>query len=175
MLLHDAGLSFLHMNRMIHGNLRPSNVLLSAAGHAKISDVGLDEHYVPDEHNSNWYKLPEEPKSIRSDIFSAGMIFSEMLTGAIPVRVKGHLVQNEMFRSLPKEIRGVIARMLTPDPADRPASVEEILPVIDELLQRPRAPESESTSGRLQQLVASGFGLSRLSGAVGALVKGAFR
>ncbi len=93
------GLSFLHKNPMIHGNLRPANILITADGDAKLSDI-----------------------------FSAGMIFSEMLTGSIPVEKKGHLIQNDAFRFLPMELRKMIAKTLAPDPADRYGSFDEILP-----------------------------------------------
>jgi serine/threonine-protein kinase len=169
------GLSFLHKNRMVHGNLRPANILMSADGHAKISDVGLDEHYAGDEGEGSWYSLPDEPKSVRADIFSAGMVFSEMLTGAIPTVAQGRLTQHDSFRSLPKELRRMIAKMLALDPAERYVSFEEILPPIDDLLERSSAHGSSSSRGReLGRPVASRLGLSRLSGAVGALLKGAF-
>ena len=166
-------LLFLHQNRMVHGNLRPANILISTDEHAKLSDVGLDEHYFEDENQENWYSLPDETKSIRSDIFSAGMVFSEMLTGAIPGLAKGNLIQNDAFRSLPRELKRMIAKMLAPDPEDRYGSFDELLPVIDDLIAR--AGEYETSGhGATQKSMASRIGLTRLSGAVGALVKGAF-
>ncbi len=129
------GLSFLHKNRITHGNLRPANILMTAEGRAKLSDVGLDEHHVEDGNQGNWYGPRDEPKSMRSDIFSAGMIFSEMLTGSIPTGKQGLLIQNDSFRSLPKELRRMIAKMLAPDPAERYGNFDEILPVIDDLLE----------------------------------------
>ncbi|MBI3527501.1 MAG: protein kinase [Betaproteobacteria bacterium] len=169
------GLSFLHKNRMIHGNLRPANILMSEDGHAKLSGIGLEEHYLDDESQANWYSLPDEPKSVGSDIFSAGMIFSEMLTGSIPIEKKGHLIQNDSFRSLPMELRRMIAKMLAPDLADRYGNSDEILAVIDDLLVHANKYGSDSSgSHEPQRSMASRLGLSRLSGAVGALVKNAF-
>ncbi|MEQ1881819.1 MAG: protein kinase [Burkholderiales bacterium] len=168
-------LSFLHKNRMVHGNLRPTNVLFSDNGHAKLSDVGLEEHYSENEGQKNWYGIPEESRSVRSDIFSAGMVLSEMLTGAIPTVVQGHLIQNETFRLLPAELRRMIAKMLAPDPGDRYGSAEEILPAIDKLLANAEVYEND-ISGRSQaaRAMPSRFGLTRLSGVIGSLVKGAF-
>jgi serine/threonine-protein kinase len=169
------GLSFLHRNRMVHGNLRPANILMSGDGHAKLSDIGLDEHYVEIECQGNWYNPLNEPKSIRSDIYCAGMIFSEILTGAIPAEKKGHLIQNDSFRLLPLELRKIIAKMLAPNPTDRYESFDEILPIIDDLLKRASEYESAaSMRNKPRKSVASRFGLARLSGAVGALVRDAF-
>ncbi len=168
------GLSFLHKNRIIHGNLRPTNILMCADGHAKLSDIGLDEHYAGNAGEGNWYGVADEPKSVRSDIFSAGMIFSEMLTGATPTENKGHLIQNSSFRSLPKELKQMIAGMLAPDPGDRYQSFDEILPLIDGLLDqasknRSAAPVRKNSRG----LLSARFGLSRLSGALGSFVRDA--
>ena len=168
------GLSFLHKNRIVHGNLRPANVLMCADGHAKLSDIGLDEHYVDSAGEENWYGVADEPKSVRSDIFSAGMIFSEMLTGATPTRNKGHLIQNSSFRSLPKELRQMIAVMLAPGPADRYQSFDEILPLIDSLLDQASKNRSASPVRKNSRgLLSTRFGLSRLSGAVGSFVRDA--
>ncbi|MFN0040449.1 MAG: protein kinase domain-containing protein [Burkholderiales bacterium] len=168
------GLSFLHKNRMFHGNLRPTNILMSADHHAKISDIGLEERYVDDGETRNWYRIPDEPHSVRADVFSAGMVFSEMLTGAIPRLVQDHLIQNDAFRSLPAELRRLIAKMLTPDAEDRYQSFEEVLSVIDDLLKH--ADKYESAASRLpaQPRPASRFSLAKFSGAVGSLVKGTF-
>ena len=167
------GLSFLHKNRMIHGNLRPASVLISTDGHAKLSDIGLEEHSPETEDQRSGYSRPDEPKSVRSDIFSAGMIFSEMLTGSIPTTKKGHLIQNDAFRSLPMELRRMIAKMLAPDPADRHENFEEILPVIDDLLKRAHEYPSDSVRSKPQKSIASQIGPSRLSGAVGSFVRDA--
>jgi serine/threonine-protein kinase len=166
------GVAFLHKNRLVHGNLRPTNILMSEDGHAKLADVGLEEHYLETEEQQNWYSLPDEPRSVRADIFSLGMIFSEMLTGSIPLQKKGRLVQNNTFRTLPTILRTALTRMLSPEPADRYDSLDEVLPLLDELIahvhEYPTAPPSERTAGR------SRFGLSRLTGAVSSFVKSTF-
>ena len=35
------GLDFLHANNVVHGDLRPENVLVTSAGQVKIADFGL--------------------------------------------------------------------------------------------------------------------------------------
>jgi serine/threonine protein kinase len=75
------GLSFAHKNRIIHGNLRPSNILFTQSGIAKIADFGIQEHYADRETPQNWYSVSGEEKSPKTDIYSAGVIFHQMLTG----------------------------------------------------------------------------------------------
>jgi len=72
------GLSFAHRNKVIHGDLRPSNILFTNAGLAKITDFGLGEHYVPPLGKVNWYNPTGEPKSVKCDILAAGVIFYQI-------------------------------------------------------------------------------------------------
>lgn len=169
------GLSFLHRNRIVHGNLRPANVLMSSDGHAKISDAGLYEHEAGDESRCDWYCFPDEPRSVRADIFAAGMILSELLTGSIPKLVRGRVVQDAALRSLPKALRRLIVKMLAPDPEHRYRSFEEVLPVIDDLLRQSDAPGPALAGGDgLRRPTALRRGLSHVSGAVSALLRNAF-
>lgn len=63
-LLH--GLSYMHKRRILHRDLKGSNILLSKRGELKIADFGLARFYVPDRKNdytnrviTQWYKPPE--------------------------------------------------------------------------------------------------------------------
>ncbi len=145
-----SGLCFLHKNRIIHGNLRPANILFSAEGDVKLSDTGLDEHYADETGSRNWYTLADEPKSERSDIFSAGMIACELLTGSIPAEREERFVPDDSFRALPKELRKLIAKMIERDPASRPETMDEILTAIDDLLQHEREAVADSARDKRQ-------------------------
>ena len=170
------GLSFLHRNRLVHGNLRPSNILFGEDGMARISDAGLDPAHADDTQPGNVYAPRGEPKSIQADIFCAGMIFSELLTGALPVAKKGRLVQEYTFRWLPGELRRVIDRMLAEDPAQRPAGMDEVLAVVDELMRSRLSPESTAPGGSGERApVRGGSVLSRWSLAFGDWVNAALR
>lgn len=129
------GLAFIHKNQMVHGNLRPSNVLFTDGGEAKISDCCLDEHYQDDDSLSNWYVYPNESRNELSDIYAAGAILFEMVTGIIPSWQRGQLVVNEHFQELPADLQEVIRRMLAQVPKDRYRSVTEVIPLFDDLLE----------------------------------------
>lgn len=135
-------LSFVHKNRIIHGNLRPSNILISASGDVKITDFGLSEHYAFDESKTNWYNIYGKPRSHKTDIFAAGVIFYEMLTGLIPVWGEDGFVPHRQFDSLPVDLQTMISNMISHEPKNRYSSFDEVLVVIDDIL---KACKSEST------------------------------
>jgi serine/threonine-protein kinase len=128
------GLSFAHKNRVIHGNLRPSNILFTESGQVKITDFGLEEHYAAGQGGRNWYNVFNEPRSPNADIFAAGTIFYQMLTGSLPVWKVGHLAPNDPFKSIPIKFQEMISRMLEPEQADHYRSFDEVIVSIDGLV-----------------------------------------
>jgi eukaryotic-like serine/threonine-protein kinase len=168
-------LSFLHRNRIVHGNLHPGNVLFAADGTVKLADAGLDDGRADDTGSRAAYAPPREAKSPRADIFAAGMMFSEMLTGTLPVEKKGQMVQDYAFRWLPLEMRQLIGRMVACEPAQRQQDLDEILVELDELRLIAQSSVAPARSARPEPTLASRIGLSKLTGAVGSLVKSAFR
>jgi len=124
------GLAFAHSNNVIHGNLRPSNILFTNTGVVKITDFGLDEHYAPPEGTINWYNPAFEPKSIRADILAAGVIFYQMLTGSEPEWGDNSLSLSPTFDSAPIELQAMLIRMFSTDNKKRYTSFNEIIPEI---------------------------------------------
>ncbi len=94
-----------HEVGIIHRDLKPSNVMLTRDAHVKVVDFGLARHFeLSEEQNATEtllsnpgfisgtlaYMSPEQCRGCsldqRSDIFSLGIIFYEMLTGTHPFR-----------------------------------------------------------------------------------------
>lgn len=116
---------FAHNNRIIHGNLRPHNILFDETNTVKVMDFGFEPHYEnADEHN--WYLAPNEGPSAKSDIFAAGVIFYQLLTGLLPEWKKGLLQANEAFSEVPQHLRTVIKGMLCLDQDVRTESFEKV-------------------------------------------------
>ena len=90
------GFKFAHNKAIIHRDIKPSNILIDESGIARITDFGIailaGERRLTATGNvvgSPWYMSPEQivhPQAIdrRSDIYSAGIVLYEMLTGDVP-------------------------------------------------------------------------------------------
>ena len=130
------GMAFAHKNRIFHGNLRPSNILLTADMQVKISDFGLDEHYRIKAKEANWYGDVNNNRDELSDIYSLGAIFHHALTGVPPSFKEGNLIKTQIFTKLPFDIQKLVSRMLSKNKEFRPQSVEsvvsELLPLVEE-------------------------------------------
>ena len=148
------GLSYAHNNRVIHANLRPSNILITETGEAQIADFGLEEYYSSDKNKIIWYHPAGEPKSASLDIFAAGVIFYQMLTGLEPNWKKGRLVPADQFRQLPLKIQMIISKMTFLDPANRYENLDMIIDKIDSVLQQEEVYEKkEKTPFRMNLIV----------------------
>ncbi|MCK4304909.1 MAG: protein kinase [Candidatus Eisenbacteria sp.] len=130
-----AGLLFAHKNRIIHGNLRPSNILFTGSGQVKVTDFGLDEHYHADGGRGNWYNIWGERPTPQADMFAVGTILYEMLTGAVPVWEGFKIVPHDYFKLLPNELQQMVTRMISSEPDDRFDSLEQVISEITLLLQ----------------------------------------
>ncbi len=128
------GLAFAHQNGIIHGNLRPSNILFDENGLIKVSDFGLDDRYqVGPEKNG--YKLQSEEKTKRTDIYSVGIILYQLLTGSLPRRKNRQIIPSEKFDQLPDQLKEMIKRMVAWLPMSRQNTITQVLEEIDVLLE----------------------------------------
>ena len=107
-----AGMMHLHRQPITHGYLKPGNILISADGSIKISDVGFgalllsranfassrgflgDPFYLAPE------QIEEKKSTIRSDVYAVGVILFELLTGKIPFEGRS------LTEIAPKIVRG---------------------------------------------------------------------
>jgi len=87
------GMSAVHQQKVIHRDLKPDNILLTATGEIRIVDFGLaaginDVGYVGGAAGTHRYMAPEtairELSTPQSDVYSLGIILYEMLTGKYP-------------------------------------------------------------------------------------------
>jgi serine/threonine protein kinase/tetratricopeptide (TPR) repeat protein len=84
------GLAHLHSHKQLHGDLKPANILLGPDGLIKVSDVGMgaSSDHTRSVTGTPGYTAPEvwsgSAGDERSDIYSAGVIAYEALTGKHP-------------------------------------------------------------------------------------------
>ncbi|HVR06805.1 MAG TPA: serine/threonine-protein kinase [Thermoanaerobaculia bacterium] len=143
------GLVFAHARGFVHGHLSPRHVLVSPDVSAvKIADFGPSELDVAAELDttlrtgayalgSMHYLAPEQigrrgaPPDPRSDIYAAGAIFVELLTGRTPV---GKLaLPSHVNAELPPLTDIVVLRCLERDPEQRYPSAAALLADLDRL------------------------------------------
>ena len=125
------GLHYAHSNNIIHGNLRPSNILFDENEAVKLSDFGLPEHY--GEKGANWYGSPESRKDGRSDIYSLGVIFYQMLFGQLPGLKKDIEDKSLMHKAeIPEQVSLIIEKMLAKKIEERYQTADGLLSDIED-------------------------------------------
>jgi serine/threonine protein kinase/tetratricopeptide (TPR) repeat protein len=91
------GLAEAHRHGIVHRDLKPQNIMIDEDGQAKIMDFGLARLLKAEEKSDSKstpgtpaYVSPEQikgmPPDARSDLYSFGVLFYEMLTGALPFK-----------------------------------------------------------------------------------------
>jgi serine/threonine protein kinase len=141
------GIDHAHKNKIIHRDLRPSNIIVSEDGTAKITDFGTSAWlnstpYASTRIGSPPYMAPEQflgKASYSSDIYSIGCIFYEMIIGRPPIfdpdpfkilekaqqgRVTPPRIRNS---KIPKDIDVIIMKALAPKVEDRYQTAAEII------------------------------------------------
>ncbi len=150
-----AGLAALHRDEVVHGDIKPSNIMVKRTGHPKIIDIGSAvelDNLPPQRTCTPQYVAPEildrEHISPRSDLASVGYVLVELLSGRPLfagatsfkelIKAKRTLPQR-LEKILPAEVADsellmtICQRLTSPDPMLRYASAEEALTGADGL------------------------------------------
>jgi HAMP domain-containing protein len=142
------GLAAVHKAGIIHGDLKPQNVMVMGSGVAKLMDFGVARTRSNQDHGgvsvagTPLYMSPEQAKGAdldeRSDIYSAGVLIYEMFTGQCPFQAREvteilqmHLndipVDPRTHRpDIPQALAEIIMACLAKHRAQRPASAADL-------------------------------------------------
>ncbi len=152
-------LDFAHIKGVVHRDLKPSNIMLLPDGTAKVMDFGIARarRFEGLTVTGAFLGTPEyvAPEMIegsgtepRSDLYALGVIFFELLTGERPFTgetpfaiLRKHATQeppppSRIRRTVPPELDAIVLRLLRKEPAERPASAEELVVALRDWLNR---------------------------------------
>ncbi|HET9408436.1 MAG TPA: tetratricopeptide repeat protein [Candidatus Sulfotelmatobacter sp.] len=144
------GLRAAHDEGVIHRDLKPGNIMRDAQGRILVMDFGLARSMGSDGMTKTGavlgtmeYMSPEQAAGTeadqRSDLFTVGLIFFEILTGTIPYKADSALASlwkrlqeraipvSHLDSSIPAPIVDIVSKCLERDPAQRYQSADEVL------------------------------------------------
>jgi tRNA A-37 threonylcarbamoyl transferase component Bud32 len=136
------GLAYAHSEGMIHRDIKSANVLLTKKGQAVIGDFGIAQIVGSTRHTASGalmgtldYMAPEQGlegrSDARSDIYSLGIVFYEMLTQRTPFEADTPLavlmkhvndplpLPRKIDPTIPESFERIVLKALAKDPDDR--------------------------------------------------------
>ena len=150
------GLKTAHNLNIIHRDIKTENIMITKDGRMKIMDFGLAKLMQQGGITKTGtslgtlsYMSPEQshglPADKRSDIWSLGVLFYEILTGELPFKSEHeaglyYLIANEspaapnlLNKKIPHQIDAFVMRMIEKEPDKRFQSVDELLESLDSI------------------------------------------
>lgn len=157
-------LQFAHNEGVVHRDIKPENLLLDKKGRLKITDFGIAKIIglpvgktsltgAKDVVGTPHYMSPEQiekPQTVdhRTDIYSLGVVFYEMLTGELPL---GRFQPPSRKVHVDVRLDEIVLRTLEKEPERRYQQAGEVKTQVETIAATPDFDKSQSGEARIQQ------------------------
>ena len=153
------GLSHAHSRGIIHRDIKPQNIMVLRAGSVKVADFGIaclahqGQTLTQEALGSVHYISPEQARGdridARSDIYSAGVVLYEMLTGRLPFEGDSAvsvaiqhlssvpLAPRDIDPSIPEPLELICMKAMNSDPNKRYASADAMIEDLEKFRRDP--------------------------------------
>ena len=157
-----TGLSVAHAKGMVHRDIKPDNVLIDTSSRVKLSDFGLVRAAAETTQSTDQivgtvaYLSPEQVDggalTAASDVYSAGIVLFELLTGRTPFSGETPLAHayarlrsdvpapSSLIAGVPKLFDELVATATARNPHDRFHDAAEFLAALDDVASELRLP-----------------------------------
>ena len=188
------GLGHAHHLGLVHRDIKPENILADREGTSKLADFGQSYFgggpgAAGSLTGSPPYMSPEQAQGghcdARSDLYSAGAILFEFLTGRPPFVADNPMALMRMHvsepppdprkinKKLPKQATAMMSRALAKDPAKRFQSADEMLASLEDTARHGYGKNWEDSAAIKGLVAATAAGAAMAVGAAGVAAAGA--
>ncbi len=151
------GLAYAHSRGLVHRDVKPGNVMISASGEVKLMDFGIVREMDSDLTRTGAflgtpsYMSPEQflgdPITHKSDIFSLGVLLYEILAGQKPfiadnesslskrVRAEREMKVRKLNPEVPRKLASLVHKCMRKNQEKRPADAEELVLELGKVLK----------------------------------------
>lgn len=155
------GLSHAHSRGIVHRDIKPQNIMVLRDGSVKVADFGIAclensaQTLTQEALGSVHYISPEQARGdrtdARSDIYSAGVVMYEMLSGRLPFEGDSAvsvaiqhlssvpLAPREINPEIPPQLELICMKAMTPDLERRYASADAMIADLESFRKNPSA------------------------------------